>query len=247
MKSILITGASRGIGRATALRAAAEGWSVAINYCRDRNAADETAAMVRKLGARTIVVRGDVTLEADIHDMFQVAKSELGALTGVVVNAGIVAPSMRLVDMSEERLRRMFEVNTLGAYVTAREACRVLSRGLGGEGGSIVLVSSAATRLGSPFEYVDYAGSKAALDTLAIGLAKEVAGDGIRVNAVRPGIITTEIHSSGGQPDRAARLGSETPMGRAGLPEEVAEGIVWLLSDASSYVSGSILDIAGCR
>ncbi|MET1755750.1 SDR family oxidoreductase [Novosphingobium sp. RD2P27] len=247
MKSVLITGASRGIGRATAIRAAREGWSVAVNYRTDRIAGDATLAAIRDVGAQAVLVPGDVTSETDVARMFREAESALGVLTGVVINAGIVAPSLRLVDMDVDRLRRMFEVNVLGAYLTAREAARVLLRGAGGAGGSIVLVSSAAARLGSPFEYVDYAGSKAALDTLAVGLAKELAEDGVRVNSVRPGIITTNIHASGGQPDRAERLGSGTPMGRPGLPEEVAEAIVWLLSDAASYVTGSILDVSGGR
>jgi NAD(P)-dependent dehydrogenase (short-subunit alcohol dehydrogenase family) len=194
-----------------------------------------------------VLVQGDVSVEADVVEMFRAARAELGVVTGVVVNAGIVAPSQRLAEMSADRLRRMFEINVLGAYLVAREAARTLPSGAGGAGGSIVLVSSAAARLGSPFEYVDYAGSKAALDTLAIGLAKELAGEGVRVNSVRPGLIETDIHASGGQPDRARRLGVQTPMGRPGLPEEVAEAIVWLLSDAASYVTGSILDVSGGR
>lgn len=244
MTSMLITGASRGIGRATALRAAEAGWSVAINYRNDVDAAEDTARAVRERGVRAVLVPGDVSLEADVAAMFDTAATALGGLSSVVVNAGIVAPAQALVDISAERLKRMFEVNVLGAYLTAREAARTLTKA---GGGSIVLVSSAATRLGSPFEYVDYAGSKAALDTLAIGLAKELARDGVRVNAVRPGLIETEIHASGGQPDRAQRLGAQTPIGRPGLPEEVAEAIVWLASDAASYVTGSILDVAGGR
>ena len=247
MKSVLITGAGRGIGRAAAIRAAQEGWSIAVNYRVDRVAADATLAAVRDTGAQAVLVPGDVTSEADVAGMFREAGSAFGTLTGVVINAGIVASSLRLAEMDASRIRRMFEVNTIGAYLTAREAARTLARSAGGAGGSIVLVSSAAARLGSPFEYVDYAGSKAALDTLAIGLAKELAEDGVRVNAVRPGIITTEIHASGGQPNRAERLGSGTPMGRPGLPEEVAEAIVWLLGDTSSYVTGSILDVSGGR
>jgi len=244
MTSMLITGASRGIGRATALRAAEAGWSVAINYRNDVDAAEDTARAVRERGVRAVLVPGDVSLEADVAAMFDTAATALGGLSSVVVNAGIVAPAQALVDISAERLKRMFEVNVLGAYLTAREAARTLTKA---GGGSIVLVSSAATRLGSPFEYVDYAGSKAALDTLAIGLAKELARDGVRVNAVRPGLIETEIHASGGQPDRAQRLGAQTPIGRPGLPQEVAEAIVWLASDAASYVTGSILDVAGGR
>lgn len=247
MKSILITGGGRGIGRATAIRAAREGWSVAVNYRIDHEAADAALDAIRDIGAQAVLVPGDVTSETDVTRMFREASSAFGVLRGVVINAGIVAPSLRLVDMDAARLRRMFEVNVLGAYLTAREAARTLSRSAGGAGGSIVLVSSAAARLGSPFEYVDYAGSKAALDTLAIGLAKELAEDGVRVNSVRPGIIATDIHVSGGQSNRAERLGSGTPMGRPGLPEEVAEAIVWLLSDAASYVTGSILDVSGGR
>ncbi|MGH8327881.1 MAG: SDR family oxidoreductase, partial [Steroidobacteraceae bacterium] len=178
---------------------------------------------------------------------FARAQADLGPLRGVVINAGITAPAMPLAQMSAERLQRMFQVNVLGAYLCAREAARALSRGHGGQGGSVVLVSSAATRVGSPGEYVDYAGSKAALDTLAIGLAKELGGEGVRVNAVRPGLIETEIHATTGDPDRARKLGRATPLGRAGRPEEIAEAIVWLLSDAASYVTGSILDITGGR
>jgi len=247
MDTVLITGASRGIGRATALLAAERGWPVAINYRNDREAAEGTAAEVQKRGARTTTVRGDVSVEADVVAMFERAQADLGPLGGVVINAGIVGPAMRLADMTVERLQRMFQVNVLGAYLCAREAARALSRNRGGKGGSIVIVSSAASRLGSPGEYVDYAGSKAALDTLAIGLAKELGAEGVRVNAVRPGLIETEIHATSGDPERARKLGGASPLGRAGKPEEIAEAIVWLLSDSSSYVTGSILDVAGGR
>lgn len=247
MKNILITGASRGIGRATALLCATQGWSVAVNYVRDEHAAEQTAQAVRTAGGRAATVRADVAVEADVMQMFDMAETRLGPLQGVVINAGIVAPIQALADMTAQRLKRMFEVNTYGAYLCAREAARRLPRDRGGGGGSIVLVSSAATRLGSPHEYVDYAGSKAALDTLTIGLAKELGQQGVRVNAVRPGLIETEIHASSGQPERAQRLGAATPMGRAGRPEEVAEAIVWLLSDAASYATGAILDVAGGR
>jgi NAD(P)-dependent dehydrogenase (short-subunit alcohol dehydrogenase family) len=179
--------------------------------------------------------------------VFEGATRALGPLRGVVVNAGIVAPASRLVDMTAERMRRMFEVNVLGAYLTAREAARRMSTSLGGAGGSIVLISSAAARLGSPGLYVDYAGSKGAIDTLTLGLAKELAAEGVRVNAVRPGLIDTEIHASGGEPQRAFTLGATTPLGRPGTPDEVAEAVVWLLSDAASYVTGAILDVAGGR
>jgi NAD(P)-dependent dehydrogenase (short-subunit alcohol dehydrogenase family) len=247
MDTVLITGGSRGIGRATALLAAERGWPVAINYRKDGHAAADTAAEVRRRGGRATTIQGDVSLEADVVAMFNRARSDLGPLGGVVINAGIVAPCMRLADMSAERMERMFRVNVLGAYLCAREAARALSRSLGGKGGSIVIISSAAARLGSPGEYVDYAGSKAAVDTLAIGLAKELGPDGVRVNSVRPGLIETEIHASSGDPDRARKLGGAAPLGRAGTPEEVAEAIVWLLSDSASYVTGSVLDVSGGR
>jgi NAD(P)-dependent dehydrogenase (short-subunit alcohol dehydrogenase family) len=247
MKTIFITGGTRGIGRATALLCARKGWSVALNYVRDSVAADETAREVRAAGSQVITLRGDVAVEAEVVSMFDEVESTLGRLGGVVVSAGIVAPSLSLADMDGARLKRMFEVNVYGAYLCARESARRLSRDHGGHGGSVVLVSSAASRLGSPFEYVDYAGSKGAIDTLTIGLAKELAQQGVRVNAVRPGIIETDIHASGGQPDRAKRLGATIPMGRAGLPEEVAEAIVWLLGDGASYTTGALLDVAGGR
>src|SRR5271155_4842727 len=218
MKTILITGGTRGIGRATALQCAGNGWSVALNYVRDEQAAEQCVRAVQAAGGNALALQGDVAVEADV-----------------------VAPSLPLAAMDSARLRRMFEVNVYGAYLCARESARRLSKDRGGSGGSVVLLSSAASRLGSPFEYVDYAGSKAAIDTLTIGLAKELAPQGVRVNAVRPGLIETDIHASGGQPDRAQRLGATTPMGRAGRPEEVAEAIVWLLGDAASYVTGSIL------
>ena len=247
MKTILITGGSRGIGRAAALLAGARGWSVAINYASNRQAAVETAAAVGRAGGQAAIMQGDVASEAEIIAMFEAAERELGPLDGVVVNAGIVAPGMKLAEMSADRMRRVFEVNVLGAYLCAREAARRLPKSKNGKGGSIVLISSVAAKLGSPFEYVDYAGSKAALDTLAIGLSKELGPEGVRVNSVRPGLIDTEIHASGGAPDRAARLGAAMPLGRAGTAEETGEAIIWLLSDASSYVTGAILDVAGGR
>jgi len=245
VKAILITGASRGIGRATAILCGARGWSVAVNYRRDAEAADQTALAVRRAGGKAIALRGDVTNEADVLAMFDASAHAFGALSGVVVNAGIVAPALPLAEMSLDRLRRTFGVSSLGAYLCAREGARRLSTNRGGVGGSIVLISSAASRLGSPFEYVDYAGSKAALDTLAVGLAKELAQHQVRVNAVRPGLIDTDIHASGGRPDRAQRIGSTTPLGRPGRAEEVGEAIVWLLSDAASYTTGAILDVSG--
>jgi NAD(P)-dependent dehydrogenase (short-subunit alcohol dehydrogenase family) len=247
MKRILITGGSRGIGRATAVLAGARGWAVALSYVSDASAAQDTANLVRAGGGQAIALRGDVAVEADVLSVFEAAQNAFGGLDGVVINAGISAPPLPLAEMSTDRLRRMFDVNVLGSYLCAREAARRLPADSGGVGGSIVLVSSAAARLGSPFEFVDYAGSKGALDTLTIGLAKELGGRGIRVNAVRPGLIETDIHASGGQPDRAQRLGASTPLGRAGTAEEVAEAIIWLLSDASSYTTGAILDVAGGR
>ena len=245
MNTVLVTGASRGIGRATALLAADRGWPVAINYRNDARAAADAAAQVQKRGAPVTTIQGDVSVEADVVAMFAKAQADLGPLRGVVINAGITAPAMRLADMSAERLEKMFKVNVLGAYLCAREAARVLSRSRGGRGGSVVLVSSGAARLGSPGTYVDYAGSKAALDTLAIGLGKELGPEHVRVNAIRPGLIETEIHATTGDPDRARKLGAATPLGRSGKPEEVAAAIIWLLSDAASYVTGSVLDVTG--
>jgi NAD(P)-dependent dehydrogenase (short-subunit alcohol dehydrogenase family) len=247
MKNVLITGASRGIGRATAQLCGANGWAVAINYVRDEGAANETARNVRAAGGRAVTVRGDVASESDVVAMFEAAEQQLGKLDGVVINAGIVQPSLPVAEMTAQRIRQTFEVNVIGAYLCAREAARRLPRDRGGNGGSIVLVSSAASRHGSPFEFVDYAGSKGAVETLTIGLCKELASQGVRVNAVRPGLIETEIHASVGQPGRATRIGATTPMGRAGQPEEVARAIVWLLSDAASYSTGALLDVSGGR
>jgi NAD(P)-dependent dehydrogenase (short-subunit alcohol dehydrogenase family) len=246
-KAILITGGSRGIGRATALLAGKRGWSVGVNYVGNSAAAERTVADVVAAGGRALAIQGDVAREADVVAMFDATQQAFGGLDGLVNNAGIVAPSLPLTEISAERLRRVFDTNILGAYLCAREAARRLARGRGGRGGVIVNVSSAAARLGAPNEYVDYAGSKGAMDTMTMGLAKELGPEGVRVNGVRPGLIDTEIHASGGRPDRAATLGASTPLGRAGTAEEVAEAIVWLASDAASYVNGAILDVSAGR
>ncbi len=246
-KSILITGGSRGIGRAAAILAAERGWNVAITYLRDRAAAERTLRAIEDAGGRGHCQQGDVGREADVVRNFDEAAAAFGGLDGVVVNAGIVAPAMTLADMTAERLESMFRTNVLGSYLCAREAVRRLSTKAGGRGGSIVNVSSLAARTGSPGEYVDYAGAKAAMDTLTVGLAREAGPLGIRVNAVRPAFIDTEIHATSGNPDRARLLGAQTPLGRAGTAAEVGEAIVWLLSDAASYVTGSLIDMAGGR
>ena len=246
-KTILVTGGSRGIGRATALKCGALGWSVGIGYRESTEEATTVVRAVADAGGRAVALQGDVTNEADVVRIFDEAEEALGALDGVVVNAGVVAPSTTLAEMDEARLRRVVDVNVLGALLSAREGARRLARSRGGNGGAIVLVSSAAARLGSPREYVDYAASKAAVDTLGIGLSKELAPEGVRVNVVRPGVVETDLHASGGQPDRAQRIGRQVPLGRPGRPEEIAEAIVWLLGDAASYTTGALLDVAGGR
>jgi NAD(P)-dependent dehydrogenase (short-subunit alcohol dehydrogenase family) len=246
-RSVLITGASRGIGAATALRCARAGWDVALNCARDEAAAEGVASEVRALGRRAIVVRADVTDEAAVAAMFDRVRAELPPLTGLVNNAGVVGAKARLDEMDLARWRRLFEINVFGTLLCARAAVRALSTRHGGAGGAIVNVSSAASRLGSPAEYVDYAASKGAIDSFTLGLAKELAGEGVRVNAVRPGIIDTQIHASGGQPDRVQRIGPLVPMGRAGSADEVAATIGWLLSDDAGYVTGALLDVSGGR
>jgi NAD(P)-dependent dehydrogenase (short-subunit alcohol dehydrogenase family) len=246
-KTILVTGGSRGIGRAACLLAARRGWSVGVNYLKDRAAAESVVAAAQRLGGKAAPLQGDVSKEEDVIAMFDAVVSAFGALDGVVINAGVAAVTSPLVDMSVERMRHVFDVNVLGAYICAREAARRMNKSRGGHGGSIVLISSAASRIGGPDLYVDYAGSKGAVDTLTLGLSKELGREGVRVNAIRPGLVDTEIHATYGAADRPQKMGALTPMGRAGTAEEIGEAIVFLLSDASSYMSGAIVDVAGGR
>lgn len=243
----IVTGGSRGIGAVTARRLASQGWDVCITYRSDADAANGVVAECMEAGRSAVAIQADVAAEPDVLRVFAGVDESLGPITTLVNNAGIVAPAARLEEMTAERMDRMLAVNTLGSLLCAREAVRRMSTRHGGAGGQIVNVSSASSRLGSPNQYVDYAASKGAVDSLTIGLAREVADEGIRVNAVRPGIIETEIHASSGDPDRPARLGPSLPMGRAGRAEEVAAAIVWLCSPEASYVTGAILDVAGAR
>jgi len=247
-KSIVITGGSRGIGAAVARLAGARGWSVGLSYVSNDTAAAEAVAAVQTAGGRAIAVKGDVAREEDVVRLFDETAAAFGPINGVVNNAGVVlGPPSAFAEISTERLMMLVGINMLGAMLVAREAVRRMARNRGGPGGALVNVSSAASRLGGANEYVDYAASKGALDTLTIGLAKEYGPHGVRVNAVRPGLIDSDIHASGGQPGRAERLGASTPIGRSGRPEEVAEAIVWLLSDAASYTTGAVIDVTGGR
>ncbi len=246
-KVLLVTGGSRGIGAATALLAARQGWSVAVNYAANSLAADEVVRAIRATGGHAIAVQADVADEAQVLRMFETIDARLGRLTGLVNNAGVVDVTARLDEMSVARWRRMFDINVIGSLLCAREAVRRMSTRHGGAGGTIVNVSSAASRLGSPGQYLDYAAAKGAIDAFTIGLAKEVAAEGIRVNAVRPGLIETEIHASGGLPDRVRDLQHLVPMQRGGTADEVAQAIVWLLSEAASYTTMSLLDVSGGR
>ena len=244
---LLVTGASRGIGAATALLAARQGWAVAVNYTANSLAADEVVRGIRASGGSAITVQADVADEAQVLRMFQKVDAKLGRLTGLVNNAGVVDVTARIDEMSVARWKRMFDINVIGSMLCAREAVRRMSTRHGGEGGAIVNVSSAASRLGSPGQYVDYAAAKGAIDAFTIGLAKEVAAEGVRVNAVRPGLIETDIHASGGLPHRVNDLKHQVPMQRGGRADEVAQAIVWLLSDAASYTTMSLLDVSGGR
>ena len=245
--ALVITGGSRGIGAATARLAARRGYDVCFNYRAKREAADKVVAAIEQSGGRALAVQGNVAEEADVVGLFDAAEQAFGKIRGLVNNAGIVGPSSPAADVPLAALRELFEVNVLGAFLAAREAVRRMSTARGGAGGSIVNLSSMAAFLGGAGEFVHYAASKGAIETLTIGLSREVAREGIRVNAVAPGLIDTEIHASAGMPDRVEKLGPMVPMGRGGTADEVAEAILWLLSDASSYVSGTTLRVSGGR
>jgi NAD(P)-dependent dehydrogenase (short-subunit alcohol dehydrogenase family) len=244
---VLITGASRGIGAATARLAAKRGWAVCVNYLKNRDAAEAVVADVEKAGGRAVAVAADVASESDVVRLFKECDRALGPVTALVNNTGILERQIRVENIDSARLARILATNVTGSFICAREAVRRMSTKHGGKGGAIVNVSSAASRIGSPGEYVDYAASKGAIDSFTLGLSKEVAAEGIRVNAVRPGVIYTEIHAAGGEPGRVDRVKGSVPMQRGGRPEEVAEAIVWLMSPESSYCTGIFIDVTGGR
>jgi len=246
-KVMLITGASRGIGAATAQLAARRGYAVCLNYRQRADAAEQLAQRIRQAGGRAITVAADVADEKQVAALFAAIDREFGRLDVLVNNAGMLERQMRLEEMDAGRLQRVFATNVLGSFLCAREAIKRMSTAHGGRGGAIVNLSSVAARLGAPNEYIDYAAAKAAIDAMTIGLAKEVAAEGIRVNAVRPGVVYTDIHASGGEPDRVERVRASVPMARGGQPEEIAEAVLWLASDQASYSSGALLDVAGGR
>lgn len=246
-KVMLITGASRGIGAATAQLAARRGYAVCLNYRQRADAAEQLAQRIRQAGGRAITVAADVADEKQVAALFAAIDREFGRLDVLVNNAGMLERQMRLEEMDAARLQRVFATNVLGSFLCAREAIKRMSTAHGGRGGAIVNLSSVAARLGAPNEYIDYAAAKAAIDAMTIGLAKEVAAEGIRVNAVRPGVVYTDIHASGGEPDRVERVRASVPMARGGQPEEIAEAVLWLASGQASYTSGALLDVAGGR
>jgi NAD(P)-dependent dehydrogenase (short-subunit alcohol dehydrogenase family) len=247
MRVVMITGGSRGIGAATARLAAERGYAVCVNFRKHGRDADAVVQDIITLGGRAVAVQADVAVEDDVRRLFDACDRELGVLSALVNNAGVLETQSRLEEIDVPRLQRIFATNVFGAFACAREAVRRMSPRHGGSGGAIVNVSSAAARLGSPNEYVDYAASKGALDTMTIGLAQEVATEGIRVNAVRPGFIYTEMHASGGEPGRVDRVKAFVPMKRGGTPEEVAQAIMWLLSDEAAFTTGSFIEVAGGR
>ena len=247
MSVAIVTGASRGIGAATARLAAARGYAVCVNYHSDRQAAEAVVASIHAGGGSALAIQADVAEERDVMRLFTTVDRELGVVTALVNNAGILAPQMRVEAMDAARINRVLATNVTGTLLCAREAIRRMSTAHGGRGGAIVNISSMASRIGSPGEYVDYAASKGAVDTLTIGLAQEVAQEGIRVNGVRPGIIYTGIHASGGEPGRVDRVKAFVPMRRGGQPEEVARAVLWLLSDEASYSTGTFIDVSGGR
>ena len=244
---LLVTGGSRGIGAAACLVAARHGWRVAVNYASNEDAANAVVSEIKKAGGDAIAIRGDVGNAADIVSMFGAVDKHFGRLDGLVNNAGIVDYTARVDEMSADRLERMMRINVTGSILCAGEAVRRMSSRHGGQGGVIVNISSMAAVIGGSTQYVDYAASKAAIDTFTIGLSREVAAEGIRVNAIRPGIIETDIHASGGQPDRPKEMASSIPMKRTGEAEEVADAIVYLLSPSASYITGAILNVSGGR
>jgi len=247
MKTILITGASRGIGAATALLAAEKGFSVAVHYNQNKEAAEAVVNKIRLNGGQAKAFQANVSKENELVRLFEEVDMNFGNLTSLVNNAGILEHQMRLENMTWQRLQRIFETNTWGTFICCREAIKRMSPKYGGNGGTIVNVSSIASRTGSPFEYIDYAASKGAIDSLTIGLAKELADENIRVNAVRPAFIHTDIHASGGEPNRIERIKENIPLKRGGLASEVAEAILWLASEKSSYSTGIFIDVTGGR
>ena len=246
-KVLLVTGASRGIGAAVAVLGARAGYAVVVNYAANRSAADAVVHTIEQEGGAAVAIQADVAQEDQVLAMFAAIDARFGRLDALVNNAGVVDVVARVDEMSVQRLRRMFDINVLGSFICAREAIRRMSTRHGGPGGSIVNISSAAARLGSPGQYVDYAAAKGAIDAFTMGLAKEVAAEGVRVNAIRPGLIETEIHASGGLPDRVRDLAHLVPMKRGGSAEEVAQAVIWLLSDAASYTTMSLIDVSGGR